>query len=165
MNSLNCNNVCLVRIAFINWLWRTLVCTLYVYIWLHNYMYFVLLINWMRQYYVVVFYFVHTFWSKIHALHGLILLCSSRLCSLMDWRWFHLFFVCVYEWILQWIFLLINNSSLSWMHDYHKHFLVHAFLPCANSIYNWWWWYLFLCIHVLYCYIKMLHQYIVLFIT
>ena len=25
------------------------------------------------------------------------------------------------------------------MHDYHKHVLVHAFLPCANSIYNWWW--------------------------
>ena len=30
---------------------------------------------------MVVFYFVHTFLSKIHALHGLILLCSSCLCS------------------------------------------------------------------------------------
>ena len=42
---------------------------------------------------------------------------------------------------------------LPWMHDYHKHFLVHAFLPCANSIYDWRWWYLLLCLYVLIIYI------------
>ena len=35
--------------------------------------------------------------------------------TLIGWWCFHLFFVCVYEWILQWIFLLINNSSVECM--------------------------------------------------
>ena len=32
--------------------------------------------------------------------------------TLTGWWWFHLF-LCVYEWILQWIFLFINNSPLN----------------------------------------------------